>query len=128
MVVRLAGEKVEREASGFRSGSMTRFVRRSEGDDGIKPLTLQSFAVELGFAARRREVALGKWEEGGEIFRRALLGWTDECVRPYVTRASFEIQTDKVLAFQPIAGNPLQARIGRLQGAVNHGIHRLAEA
>src|ERR1700732_2460066 len=97
MVVRLAGEKLEREA-GFRSRSMSRFVRRSEGDDGIKPLTLQSFAVELSFAARRREVALGKWEEGGEMFRRALLGWTDECVRPYVVRAVFEIQTDKMLA------------------------------
>src|ERR1700716_4091138 len=127
MVVRLAGEKFEREA-GFRPRSMARFVGRSEGDDGIKPLTLQSFAVELGFAARRGEVALGKWEEGGEIFRRALLGWTDECVRPYVVRAGFEIQTDKVLAFQSIAGNPLQPRIGRLQSAVDHGIHRFAEA
>ena len=83
MVVRLAGEKFEREA-GFRARSMSRFVRRSEGDDGIKPLTLQSFAVELGFAAWRREVALGEGEEGVGILRRALLGWTDECVRPYV--------------------------------------------
>src|ERR1700694_4603455 len=127
MVVRLAGEKFEREA-GFRPRSMARFVRRSEATDRTQSLTLQSLAVELGFAARRREVALGKGEEGGEIFRRALLGWTDECVRPYVVRAVFEIQTDKVLAFQPIAGNPLQARIGRLQGVVDHGINRFAEA
>jgi hypothetical protein len=62
MVVRLAGEKFEREA-GFRARSMSRFVRRSEGDDRIKPLTLQSFAVELGFAAGRREVSLGKGEK-----------------------------------------------------------------
>src|SRR3981081_1800993 len=128
MVVRLAGEKFEREASGFRSGSMTRFVRRSEGDDGIKPLTLQSFAVKLGFAARRGEVCVCKWEEGGEIFRRALLGWTDECVRPYVVRAALEIQTDKMLAFQSIPRNPLQSRSGRVQPAVDHGIHRFAEA
>src|ERR1700694_2283363 len=97
MVVGLAGEKFEWEA-GFRASSVARFAGRSEGDDRIKPLTLESFAVELGLAARRREVALGEGEKWSEIFGRALLGWTDECVRPYVVRAAFEIQPDKMLA------------------------------
>src|SRR6266852_4707069 len=103
MVVRFAGEKFKRE-TGFRAGSMPRFVRRSEGDDRIKPLTLERLAVELGFAARRWEVAFREGKKGVGILRRALLGWTDECVRPYVVRAAFEIQADKMLAFQPIAG------------------------
>ena len=67
MVVGLAGEKFERKASGFRSRSMARFVGRGEGDDRIEPLTLQSFAVELGFTAGRREVAFGKGEKGRGI-------------------------------------------------------------
>src|ERR1700686_4397462 len=132
MVVRLAGEKFEREAGGFRVRSMSRFVGRREGDDRIKPLTLQSFAVELGFAARSREVALGEGEKWGEIFGRASLGLDGgdarpPTARPYVVRGAFEIQTDKMLAFQPITGNPLEPPIGRIQGAVDHGVHRLAE-
>src|SRR5258708_16610886 len=119
MVVRFAAEKFKREA-GFGSRSMARFVRRSEGDDGIKPLTLQSLAVELGFAARRGEVAFCEGEKGVGILCRALLGWTDECVRPYVVCAAFEIQTDKMLVFQALARNSLQARIGRLERAVDH--------
>src|ERR1700731_4840050 len=126
MVVRFTGEKLERE-SGFRSRSMARFVRRSEGDDRIKPLTLQSFAVELSFTARRSEVALCEGKKGSGILCRTLLGWTDECVRPYVVCAAFEIQPDKMLAFQPITRNPLQPRIGRLQRPVDQGIHRFAE-
>src|SRR5258706_11334311 len=123
MVVRLAGEKFKRDA-GFRSRSMARFVRRSEGDDGIKPLTLQSLAVELSFAARRREVALGKGEKwvGGGITNHV---GTDALVRPAEYSSArivvaFKIQTDKMLAFQAIARNPLQARIGRLERAVDH--------
>src|SRR5260370_535720 len=63
MVVRFAGEKFKRE-TGFRAGSMPRFVRRSEGDDRIKPLTLERLAVELGFAARRWEVAFREGKKG----------------------------------------------------------------
>src|SRR5450759_5738694 len=140
MVVRLAGEKFEREAGGFRS--VARFVRRSEGDDRIEPLTLQSFAVELGFTAGRGEVALGEGEEGCRAFCRAhpprqantgldggpgSLGWTAGGGRRYVVRGAFEIQADARLAFQPLTGNPFEPRIGRLQSVVDHGIHRFAE-
>src|SRR5258708_38704020 len=119
MVARLAGKNFQPEA-GLRSRSMARFVRRSEGDDGIKPLTLQSLAVELSFAARRREVALSEGEKGHSVFCQDLLGWTDECVRPYVVCATFKIQTDKMLVFQPITSDPLQPWIGRLERAVDH--------
>src|SRR5260370_2771056 len=128
MVVRLAGEKFERETGGFRSRSMARFSGRREGDDRIEPLTLQSFAVELGFAAGCREVAMGEGQEWGCCFWRAVLGWTDECVRPYLVRCAFEIQADAMLAFQPVSRDPFESRIGRLQRAVDHGIHRFAEA
>src|SRR6202047_3477429 len=128
MVIRLAGEKFKREAGRFRARSMSRFVRRSEGDDRINSLTLQSLAVELSFTAGRREVAFREGEKGVGILRRALLGGTDECVRPYVVCAAFEIQTDKMLAFQSITSNSSKPRIGRLQRAVDHGIHRFAEA
>ena len=85
---------------------MSRFVRRSKSDDRIKSLTLQSLAIELSLAAGRREIAFREGEKGVGILCRALLGWTDECVRPFVVRAAFEIQTDKMLAFQLIASNP----------------------
>jgi len=102
MVVRLPGEKFEREASGFRSRSVARFVGRSEGDDRVKPLSLQSFTEELSFAAGRRKLAL---REGEERFDRgtAHVG-TDALVRP-AERSSArsiiasEIQPDAVLAF-----------------------------
>src|SRR2546430_3924853 len=107
---------------------MSRFVRRSKSDDRIKSLTLQSLAIELSLAAGRRESAFREGEKGVGILCRALLGWTDECVRPYVVRTAFEIQTDKMLAFQPFARDPLEPRIRRLQRAIDHGIHRFAEA
>src|ERR1700688_3167567 len=105
MVVGLAGEKLEREA-GFRARSMARFVRRSEGDDRIKPLTLQRFAVELGFAAGRREVALGEGKKGigGGIMNHV---GTDALVRPAERGSArvflaLEIQPDKMIAFQSL--------------------------
>src|SRR5208282_6446340 len=123
MVVGLAGEKFERKAGGFRSRAIPRFVGRSEGDDGIEPPPLQSFAVKLGFTAGRREIALGEGEEWGVALCRAALGWTAEGGRPYVVRGAFEVQADAMLALQPLAGDPLEPRIGRLQGLVDHGIH-----
>src|SRR5260221_8898242 len=123
MVVGLAGEKFEREA-GFRSRSMARFVRRSEGDNRIKTLTLKSLAVKRSFAVARRKVALGKGEEwvGGGITNGV---GTDALVRPAEYSSArivvaFKIQTDKMLAFQAIARNSLQPRIGRLERAVDH--------
>src|SRR5260370_22944828 len=110
MIVRFAGEKFEREA-GFRSRSMSRFVRRSEGDDRIKSLTLERLAVELGFAAGRREVALGEGEKGvGGGITNCMR--TDALVRLAKRRSAriflaFKIQSDKMLAFQSITANPL---------------------
>src|SRR5208283_6121084 len=127
MVIGLARQKFEREAGGFRSRSVARFVGRSEGDDRIEPLSLQSLAVELGFTAGRREIAMGEREVWGSILCLAVLGWTDECVRPYVILGVFEIQADAMFLLQAIARNPLESRVGRLKGAVNHGIHRFAE-
>src|SRR5260370_24465731 len=60
MVVRLAGEKFERETGGFRSRSMARFSGRRECDDRIAALTLKRFAVELGFSAGCPSLAKGE--------------------------------------------------------------------
>src|SRR5271170_6692167 len=124
MVVGLARQEFEREAGGFRSRSMAGFVGRSEGDDRIDPLALQSLAVELGFTAGRREIAMGEREVWGGILRLAVLGWTDECVGPYVVLGVFKIQADAMFLLQAIAGDPLESRVGRLKGAVDHGINR----
>src|ERR1700674_334417 len=102
MVVGLGGEKFKREAR-FRASSMSRFVRRSEGDDRIKSLTLERLAVELGFAAGRREVALGegeKWVGGGitNCMRTAALVRPAERSSARISVA-FKIQTDKMLTF-----------------------------
>src|ERR1700747_976925 len=104
MVVRLACEKLEREAR-FRASSISRFVRRSEGDERIKPLALQSLAVELSFAAGGREVAFREGKKGGCGSRRAAVGLDGRGARPHTVLGG-EIQADKMLAFQPIAGNP----------------------
>src|SRR5260370_33475841 len=98
MVVRLAGEKFKREAGGFRSRSMARFAGRSEGDDRIKPLTLQTFAVEVSFAAGGGEVGLGEGEKGIGGRSTNHVG-TDTLVRPAEHRVTsifvaFKIQTD----------------------------------
>src|SRR5260370_19755712 len=51
MVVRLAGEKFERETGGLRSRSMARFSGRREGAERSEGLALQRFTVERVFAA-----------------------------------------------------------------------------
>src|SRR5208282_4840550 len=97
MIVRLAGEELQREARSFRCRSMSRFLGGSEGDNRIESLTLQRLAVEFGFAAGRGKVAFREREERRDGCCRALLGWTDECVRPYVVRG--EVQADVRVAF-----------------------------
>src|SRR5271170_3618289 len=140
MVVRLARQEFEREAGALRSRSMAGFVGWSVSDDRVEPLPLQGFAVELSLPAGRREIALSERKKwllvlGGASVHR--------CDRWLVIKDGFsrrgrlqcarrilplEVQAYAVLALQSIARNPLEPRVGRSKGAVDHGIDGFAEA
>ena len=89
VVVGLAGEELEREALARGSRSVAGFGGRSEGDEGIESLGDESFGVELGFAAGRGEVAVGKGQEG-----RGGVG--------------VKVEADVGFAFEAIAGDAVE--------------------
>src|ERR1017187_3106037 len=109
MVVGLAGQQFERKSRGSRSRSMSRFFWRSEGHDRIDALTLESFAVELGFTAGRGEVACCEGEKGH--CGRAALGLDGRDARPHTVRGG-KIQADAMLIFQTVARYPVEPRVG----------------
>src|ERR1700738_3498671 len=94
---------------------MSRFLGRSACDYRIKARALQSFAVELSFAARRREVAFCEGEKGAGRSITNHVG-TDAFVRPAERSSArifvaFKIQTDEVLALPSTAGDPPAPRV-----------------